>query len=197
MTSGLLQAARSRALLRAGGITVASATALALRLASSGPDGAGSLGGGFVFAAALAAVCACFGTRMPAPRQRDVALGLAGAGLLCLPPLLIRLGRTGAVLPTDQFARWAPAVIAVAVLEEMVLRGCLFDTLAAWRGQRIALVVSTGVFAVLHGPLYGWGAMPLDLAAGILLGLLRIESGGWVAPAITHVLADLAGWVLR
>ena len=46
-------------------------------------------------------------------------------------------------------------------------------------------------------PLYGVGALPLDLAVGLLLGGLRIVSGGVLAPAIAHVIADLAGgWLL-
>jgi membrane protease YdiL (CAAX protease family) len=53
------------------------------------------------------------------------------------------------------------------------------------------------LFALIHLPLYGVGALPLDLAVGLLLGGLRIISGGVLAPAIAHVIADLAGgWLL-
>jgi hypothetical protein len=49
----------------------------------------------------------------------------------------------------------------------------------------------------MHVPLYGVGALPLDLAVGLLLGGLRIVSGSVLAPAIAHVLADIAGgWLL-
>ena len=46
-------------------------------------------------------------------------------------------------------------------------------------------------------PLYGWAALPLDLAVGLLLGGLRMLAGGWGAPAVAHAAADLAGWWLR
>jgi hypothetical protein len=39
--------------------------------------------------------------------------------------------------------------------------------------------------------------LPLDLAVGLLLGGLRIVSGGVLAPAVAHVVADLVGgWLL-
>jgi len=46
-------------------------------------------------------------------------------------------------------------------------------------------------------PLYGWHVLPLDLAVGVVLGGLRQATGTAAAPAITHVLADVAGWFLR
>ena len=67
----------------------------------------------------------------------------------------------------------------------------------AWGGDWWALAVTTVLFAAMHVPLYGFGSLPLDLAVGLLLGGLRIVSGGVLAPAIAHVVADLAGgWLL-
>ena len=34
-------------------------------------------------------------------------------------------------------------------------------------------------FGLLHVPLYGWAALPLDLAVGLLLGGLRMATRGW------------------
>jgi len=77
------------------------------------------------------------------------------------------------------------------------IRGALFDTVRAWSGDGGALVATTLLFAAMHVPLYGIGSLPLDLAAGMLLGGLRIVSGGVVAPAMAHVIADLAGgWLV-
>jgi hypothetical protein len=33
--------------------------------------------------------------------------------------------------------------------------------------------------------------LPLDLAAGLLLGWQRATTGSWAAPAVTHVVANL------
>ena len=85
----------------------------------------------------------------------------------------------------------------VAVAEEIAIRGALFTLLAARYGDGGALVVTALLFAAMHVPLYGMGSLPLDLAAGLLLGGLRIVSRGVLAPALAHVIADLAGgWLL-
>ena len=94
-------------------------------------------------------------------------------------------------------ALWTPVVAGVAVAEEVAMRGALFDALRSWRGDGGALLATTLLFAALHVPLYGIGSLPLDLAAGLLLGGLRIVSRGVLAPAVAHVVADLAGgWLL-
>ena len=94
-------------------------------------------------------------------------------------------------------AVWTPVVALIAVAEEVVLRGVLFNAIRAWGGDWWALAATTVLFAAMHVPLYGFGSLPLDLAVGLLLGGLRIVSGGVLAPAIAHVLADVAGgWLL-
>jgi hypothetical protein len=99
--------------------------------------------------------------------------------------------------PNPGLALWTPIVAGVAVAEEMVLRGVLFDAVRGWGGDGWALAATTGLFGLIHVPLYGVGALPIDLAVGLLLGGLRIVSGGVLAPAIAHVIADLAGgWLL-
>lgn len=85
-------------------------------------------------------------------------------------------------------------MVAVAFSEELVLRGSLFDDLLDRWGAAAALGLTSVVFALIHLPLYGWRALPLDLAVGSLLGLLRLESRTVHAPAIAHALADLAAW---
>jgi membrane protease YdiL (CAAX protease family) len=94
------------------------------------------------------------------------------------------------------FPLWAVVVTAVAVGEEALLRGALFNAVEEVHGIPTALIVTTIAFAILHVPLYGIGALPLDLAVGLWLGGLRVVSGGVTAPATAHVLADLAGWWL-
>jgi membrane protease YdiL (CAAX protease family) len=85
----------------------------------------------------------------------------------------------------------------VAVAEELLLRGALFDALRRWRNPTTAIAVTAVAFAALHIPLYGWSVAPLDLAVGVFLGVLRERTGSVVAPALTHTVADLLGWWLR
>jgi membrane protease YdiL (CAAX protease family) len=172
--------------------------AVALRVAVGASDGAASMSAGLVFALALFALAAGAGWRARRPNLRAVALGAAGGGVLVLvwlsahPGIAIQLASLNSGI-----ALWTPIVAIVAVAEEVALRGVLFDAVRGWRGDGWALVATTALFALIHVPLYGIGALPLDLAVGLLLGGLRIVTGGVLAPAIAHLIADLAGgWLL-
>jgi len=158
---------------------------------------------GVVFAVALLAVALASGWRPGRPRLGAAALGaaalgVAGGGAL-VATWLVAHGSPGVqVAPLNAgLALWTPVVAVVAVAEEVAMRGALFDALRSWRDDSGALVATTVLFAALHVPLYGIGSLPLDLAAGLLLGGLRIVSRGVLAPAVAHVIADLAGgWLL-
>jgi membrane protease YdiL (CAAX protease family) len=153
---------------------------------------------GVVFAVALLVVAAASGWCPGRLRITAVVVGAAGGGALVGAWLLSQGGPGVHVAsPNTALALWTPIVALVAVAEEVALRGALFTAVRSWGGDGAALVVTTILFAVMHVPLYGIGALPLDLAAGLLLGGLRIVSGGVLAPAVAHVIADLAGgWLL-
>jgi membrane protease YdiL (CAAX protease family) len=178
------------------GLLAAFAAAVGLRVAIAGADVAASAPAGLGFAAALAALTAAAGapTRLS---WRAAGVGLAGAALLCLPALLMRLTADQTHRPGGAFWTWAAVVAVVATAEEAFLRGALFDAVDSWCGPVTAIAVTSACFAVLHVPLYGWHAVPLDAAAGLWLGALRRISGSWTAPAIAHTAADLAAWWLR
>jgi membrane protease YdiL (CAAX protease family) len=168
-----------------------------VRVAIGGRAVAGSATAGLVFAGCLA--CLTLAARVgigPALRPRAVVLGLVGAGVLCLPSVVGHAVHPG-IRPGGSFAHWAVVVTVVAVAEEAFLRGAVYSAVSDWAGDTAALGVTAIAFAALHLPLYGWGSVPLDFAVGLLLGVLREQTGGWAAPAITHVGADLAAWFLR
>ncbi len=153
---------------------------------------------GVVFALALLVVAIAAGWRPGRPSITAAALGVAGGGALVgawlishnAPAIHIAAINTGIAL-------WTPIVALVAVAEEVALRGALFGAVRSSYGDAAALAVTTLLFALMHVPLYGIGSLPLDLAVGLLLGGLRIVSGGVFAPAVAHVIADLAGgWLL-
>jgi membrane protease YdiL (CAAX protease family) len=182
--------ARRRA--NAGELLVVLGVALALRLVVGGTAGAALF--------ALVLLAASTGARWR-PRRLAVmglAWGVVGAiGLVAGPAVLHVMGPHPLFHPSaSDFPLWAVVVTAVAVGEEALLRGALFDAIEEVHGVPRALVVTTIAFAILHVPLYGIGALPLDLAVGLWLGGLRVVSGVVTAPATAHVLADLAGWWL-
>ena len=96
----------------------------------------------------------------------------------------------------EPFAAWLGVTILVVCAEEVLLRGALIDAVHEAFGPVAAVLVSSAAFALMHVPLYGWGVMPIDLAAGACLAGLRYLSGGVAAPAVAHLLADLATWWL-
>jgi membrane protease YdiL (CAAX protease family) len=171
--------------------------AVALRAEVGGADPASSLSGALVFIAALAALALAAGERPGRLRLRPLLLG-GGAGLVLVAGSLA--GRP--VVAVHPYAAlplagaWTVLVTLVAVAEEALLRGALFRSVESWLGPVAALLLTSAAFALLHLPLYGPGAMPLDFAVGLWLGALRLLTGGWAAPAAAHAVADLAaGWL--
>jgi membrane protease YdiL (CAAX protease family) len=148
---------------------------------------------GFGFAGALAAVAVAGGLPFAPRRVRSLPIGFVGGAVLVGMAVLARLevGWPPSAMPVALIP-WAVATIMVATAEEAVLRGALFDALAEQAGQVNAVLVTSVAFALMHVPLYGWQVVPLDLGVGLWLAGLRLLSGGIVAPALAHALADLA-----
>jgi membrane protease YdiL (CAAX protease family) len=173
-------------------------SALVARMLIAGADGASSLKAGSAFAALLVVIALLSGWRPPKVSSTALGVGLVGALVLAIGPVMADASGHRSVVPPPwgHFAPWALVVTAVALSEEMVMRGTLFDDLLEEWGGGVALLVTTLVFALLHLPLYGWRALPLDVAVGSLLGLLRLSAKSQTAPMVTHVLADLMSWWL-
>jgi membrane protease YdiL (CAAX protease family) len=114
-----------------------------------------------------------------------VGLGAFGAG---------RLLAAGSV-PVAPFILTSVALNSLAaVAEEAFFRRFAYG-LAAVRGPALAVVASAAIFAAVHVTVWGWAVLPLDFAAGLVLGWQRWASGGWAVPAATHVAANvLAVW---
>jgi membrane protease YdiL (CAAX protease family) len=81
-----------------------------------------------------------------------------------------------------------------AAMEEVIWRGVMMTAVAdAFGSLSIALVVQTMSFGMahLHGFPRGWLGAGMAATYGLMLGLLRIYSGGMLAPFVAHVFADL------
>jgi len=162
--------------------------------------GLGTAPSSLLFAGVVGGVAVAGGWRPARPRLRALATGMAGAAVLCAAPAMLRLGGHTLVLgppPVALLPGWAALTVLIAAAEEALLRGALMDALIPRAGELAAVGVAAVAFALIHVPLYGWQAVPLDLAVGVWLGGLRLLSGGVAAPATAHALADLAAWWLR
>ncbi len=92
---------------------------------------------------------------------------------------------------------WAPftlvslaAGVTAAVAEELFFRKLVYGWLTRW-GVPLAIGGAAVAFAAVHVPVYGVAALPVDLAAGVLLGWQRWATGGWTVPALTHSAANM------
>jgi len=151
---------------------------------------------GLVFAACLLLLAMSCRTRLHVS-ARALLTGGAGGLLICLPVALSQLLTGSPLHGTAGLWPWALVVAVVAGAEEVFLRGTLYDAVSELAGSHWAVCVGAVAFALLHVPLYGWHVLPLDLAVGVVLGMLRASTGSVVAPATAHVIADWAGWFLR
>ena len=185
--------AAGRSVRLAAGLTVA----VVVRAASNGSGAPSAFLAGTAFGLGLIGLAAWAGWRTQRPGLGAVGLGAAGGVALVLLPALARLGPGPSIgIHPEPFAAWVAVTVIVAVGEEAVLRGVLFDALRAPIGVPATVAATSLAFALLHVPLYGWHVVPLDLAVGIWLAGLRLVSRGVAAPAIAHAIGDLATWWL-
>ena len=91
----------------------------------------------------------------------------------------------------------APATMVLVVLntlaavaEEALFRRVAFNVLLP-AGPVAAVTGSAMLFGLAHVTVYGWWALPVDFAAGLVLGWQRWATNSWTVPAATHALADL------
>lgn len=94
---------------------------------------------------------------------------------------------TWAHLPGDLFS----SVIAAPIFEELAYRGLLLGVLLA-RGWRMStsIILVSALFAFAHSQYYIWGQVGVFLF-GVMMGYLRIASGGLAAPILAHAATNL------
>jgi membrane protease YdiL (CAAX protease family) len=134
---------------------------------------------------------------LPSPRgggEFRLVLSLA-AGLLVGAVLLVPLtAGPFSARGLNGFWTWAALAALIATLEEIAIRGALFKAWSDEAGPVAAIVAGAVVFALIHLPRYGWGAMPLDAAVGLALGGLRAFTGRVLPCAMAHTIADWGAW---
>jgi membrane protease YdiL (CAAX protease family) len=181
-------AVRHRSSLVPAGAVVAGGAALAARpllgQVISNPDGA--LVVGFV-------VLLVVGAALPLPEPADRVATSQAVLPLVLGVGAFALARAlgGGQGPAGSLPRLLVLNGLAAVAEEAFFRRLAYGVLLARSGNAgVALVGSAVLFALVHVTGYGFWVLPLDLAAGLLLGWQRQVTGGWAVPAVTHVLAN-------
>lgn len=144
--------------------------------------------------AALFALLVILGASLPIPSRpaayaRPVRV-VAVATLLGVLAFAVGRMMIGGHAPTSLTVSTIAANTLAAVAEEVWFRRLCYGLLEP-AGPAFAIAASTTLFAAVHVSTYGIAVLPLDLAAGALLGWQRATTGSWAAPAVTHALANL------
>lgn len=154
----------------------------------------------------LAFACLALAARPQTDASILTTIAVGALGVVAARSVVGSRARAAAVTAAGCAAFWAARALADAVPpratamvvagavvagigEEALFRGALYERLERF-GVAIAIAVPAIVFALIHVPTYGVAIVPLDTAAGALFGWQRWASGGWLAPAVTHVLAN-------
>jgi hypothetical protein len=137
-----------------------------------------------LFAGILVVGIATATTAATAPRAWAAPLAL-GVGVFAVGRVLGG-GHGPAVLTTHLVVLNTFAAVA----EEAFFRRLWYSLLLP-AGPLWAVVGSAAMFAVVHLATYGPAVLPLDLAAGLVLGWQRWATGDWTVPAVTHVVANI------
>ena len=182
---------------RAAWLSAGLGAAAVARSAFTGTGSAGAFLVGTVFGLTLLGLALAAGWRPALPRFGSLGVGIVGGLILIgIPELVGPSSRAVIGIRPDPFFAWVAVTALVVAAEETMLRGALVSALDAAGGPAVAVVGSSIAFALMHVPVYGWGVVPIDLAAGALLAGLRYLTGGTAAPTMAHLLADLATWWL-
>jgi len=165
--------------------------------------------------AALLAVCGCVALAVRPPGSFSAVLVTGAVGAVgALAPLrrdeverprgtrwlvAVGMGITAfaigrwlrvAVAPAPVTTLAVGASLLAAAAEELFFRRFVYGWLIRW-GAWLAVGGSAMAFAIVHVPVYGVRALPIDLAAGVLFGWQRWAAGTWSASAVTHAAANL------
>jgi hypothetical protein len=140
---------------------------------------------------ALFAVVLVAGVLSPRPEPMGRRPGAIPAALV-LGIAAFAIGRVvaGGEPPVPATAYVLAVNTLAAVAEEAWFRRLCFGVLAPG-GQAIAIGGSAVLFAAVHVAIYGPWVIPIDLAAGLLLGWQRAVTGSWAVPAATHAIANV------
>jgi membrane protease YdiL (CAAX protease family) len=124
---------------------------------------------------------------VPAARTSHAFVGALTVGVAAFAAGRVLIGGHA----PGRFTLYAVAVnVLAAVAEEVWFRRVCYG-LVEPAGTAFAITASSVLFAAVHVSMYGWTVLPLDLAAGAVLGWQRAATGSWHAPALTHALANV------
>jgi uncharacterized protein len=88
------------------------------------------------------------------------------------------------------------AALTAGIVEETLYRGYAIERLASVTGSYWwAGLIATTVFALMHLPMWGWGAVTTFFVSGGLLAVFYIATQDLIACMIAHTITDAVGFI--
>lgn len=109
-----------------------------------------------------------------------------------IPNLPIRMVFPDAMIAGNTAAIFSSLFIA-PIAEEVIFRGYFFDVLKRSFGAYLTILLTSVIFALVHGPQLKFELIPLGavFTIGLVLGYFRYESRSILPPIAFHFLANL------
>ncbi len=133
---------------------------------------------------------------------RGIAIGCI-AGAVWLGGTLVLMLLTGTasfdgVNSVPRFAVWVLAAFLNVIMQEMLVRGYLYQMLKQNYNLAAAAVVSTALFTALHGGAFEAGLVPVlnVLTMSLLMTAVLEYTGSLVAPVVMHFFWNGVGCLL-
>lgn len=133
---------------------------------------------------------------------KSILIGCVGGGLwICAAVILMRLIGVlhfESVNAVPDLPIWIAAAFLNVIMQELLVRGYLYQMLKQKHNTAAAVVVTTGLFVALHGGAFEAGIVPVlnVLSMSLLMTIVLEYTGGLIAPIIMHAIWNIAGAVI-
>lgn len=139
--------------------------------------------------------------QLDAPRRILLFCGMGGATAAMVSVLGVVLRISELDIPMKDFIRTDFDLLVVGIgattfgplFEEMIFRGFLQPLVSKLVGMASGVVATALLFAVIHGPQYGWHWQHLLVitAAGVVFGVIRWRTASTTAATLAHCTYNL------
>ena len=124
--------------------------------------------------------------------------GVAGICWLALPTLAMYaagLIRFDGVNTVERFPLWLLSAFLNVIMQELLVRGYLYQMLKARHNIWVAAIATTALFTLLHGGAFEAGLVPVlnVLTMSLLMTAVLEYTGSLAAPTVTHFIWNGAG----
>jgi len=127
----------------------------------------------------------------------------SAAGILWLSTavavmLLAGVLRFESVTSVPHLFIWLTAAFLNVVMQELLLRGYLYQMIKQKHNMAAAVIVTTGLFVALHGGAFEAGPVPVlnVLSMSLLMTVVLEYTGGLIAPTLMHAVWNLVGAIV-